>query len=223
MASYDVNMKDNVLSVTGYGRLFVVPNYLKIYMSMGCRSNSMKTSLEGVNGDMKLLFEIVDNVGVERKLVHIVNLDFGPQYEYKNNVKQFLGYDVEQKVDIELDVSKENEDKATRIVGELTSLRYLKSCKIEYGLKNKKKYLESVRELSFKDALEKAEQYAKLAGVRIIKINTIIDSDATHEYSRSGSRFDTSGGVDYDPDSYLPNGQKIVLVNQVDITFDIGI
>ena len=214
------NEKENVISVTGYGRLFIDPNYLKVYFTIGCRSNNLKTSLDGVNDDMKKVSEIVNKIGVDSKLINIVDLKFGPKYEYKNNVNQFLGYDVDQKVDIEFDVNRDNEEKASKIIGEITSLKYLSTCNIEYGLKNKKEYLAVVRELSFNNALEKAEQYAALAGVRIVKANVITDRDTVNEYSRSNSNF-IADDIEYDKDSYLPKGKKIVLENKVYVTFDI--
>ena len=220
MSIINMTEKENIISVTGYGRLFVNPNYLKVYASIGCRSNSLKTSLEGVNDDMKKLFDILDKIGIDKKLINIVDLKFGPKYEYKNHVNQFLGYDVDQRIDIEFDVNKENEDKASKIISEITSLKYISTCNIEYGLRDKKIYLEKVRELSYNNALEKAEQYATLAGVRIVKANVISDRDAVTEYSRSNSNF-VADDIDYDPDSYLPKGKKIVMENKVFVTFDI--
>jgi uncharacterized protein YggE len=217
-----MNGKENIISVTGYGRLFVEPNYFTISISLGCRSNDMKTSLEGINSNMRELFRLIEQYKIEEKRVHIVNLRFGPKYEWKKDVYEFLGYDVDQDVEIELDVKIENEEKAKKLIGEITVLRFLKDCSIEYGLKNKKKHLETVRELSFKNAVEKAEQYAALAGVRIVKANTITDKDSVGEYSRSNSRMDEDVECFMESsDSYLPKGRKIVLENTVYAIFDI--
>jgi len=218
-----MNGKENIISVAGYGRLFVEPNYLKIYISLACRSGYMKTSLDSINANMFELFELIKKHNIKENLVNIVDLSFGPEYEWKNNVREFLGYDVNQRVNIEMEATKKNEEKAQKIIGDIASLKFLKDCNIEYGLKNKKKYLETVRELSFNNAVEKAEQYAELAKVRIIKANTITDRDSVGEYSRSNSRMDD---VEYcmaesDSGSYLPSGRKIVLENTVYVTFDI--
>jgi uncharacterized protein YggE len=217
----NITEKENVIFVTGYGRLFVEPNYINISISIGCRSNSMKISLEGVNADMKQLFEIIAHYKVDESLVHVVDLSLSPKYEWKKEVHEFLGYDVDQKVNIEMDATKENQDKAQKIIGEITSLKFLNDCDIEYGLKKKKEFLEKVRKLSFENAVEKAEQYAKLAGVRIIKANTIIDQDAVGEHTRHSSNFMEDAICESESDSYLPNGRKIVLENRVHVTFDI--
>jgi len=214
--------KGNIISVTGYGRLFVDPNYLNISISLACRSNNMKSSLEGINSNMRELYKLIKRYHIEENLVHVVDLSFGPKYEWKNDVYEFKGYDVDQKVNIEMDVTKENEEKARKIISDIASLNFLRDCDIEYGLKNKKKHLETVRELSFKNALEKAEQYAALASVRIIKANTISDQDAVGEYSRSNSRrHEYAVECEEASDSYLPKGRKIVLENTVYVTFDI--
>jgi len=222
MKAANINEKENVISVTGYGRLFVDPNYLNISISLACRSNNMKSSLEGINSNMRELYKLIKKYHIEEKLIHVVDLSFGPKYEWKNDVYEFKGYDVDQKVDIEMDVTKENEEKARKIIGDIASLNFLRDCNIEYGLRNKKRHLETVRELSFKNALEKAEQYAALAEVRIVKANTITDKDSVGVYSRSNSRMNDD--VEYcmdTPDSYLPKGRKIVLENTVYVTFDI--
>jgi len=218
-----MNERENIISVTGYGRLFIDPNYLKIYISLACRSNNLKSSLEGINSNMKELFEILKQNNIKENMVHIVDLSFGPKYEWKKDVRQFMGYDVDQKVNIEMDATKKNEEKAKKIIGDIVSLNFLKDCNIEYGLKNKKKHLETVRELSFNNAVEKAEQYAALAKVRIVKANTITDRDSVGEYSRSNSRIDEAECCMEEPDSgsYLPSGRKIVLENTVYVTFDI--
>jgi len=94
-----------------------------------------------------------------------------------------------------------------------------------YGLKNKKEHLSKVRELSFLDALKKAEQYAKLAGIKIIGTNTISDIEPVSEYSRSNSNASyecEETTIDSTDDAYLPRGKKIVLENKVFVTFDIG-
>jgi uncharacterized protein YggE len=107
--------KENIISVTGYGRLFVEPNYLTIYISIGCRSNTMKSSLDGVNDDMKKLFEMVKSCKIDKKYVHIVDLDFGPKYEWKKDERQFVGYEANQKINIELNATKENEEKQKKL------------------------------------------------------------------------------------------------------------
>jgi uncharacterized protein YggE len=216
----NITERENIISVTGYGRLFIEPNFLTLHISIGCRSYTMKASLDSVNADMKGLLKIISSCKLDKKFVHIVDLDFSPEYEWKNNIREFLGYDVNQRVNIEIDATKENEEKAKNIISEITSLKYFYACNIEYGLKNKNKYIETVRELSFKNAVEKAEQYAALAGVRIVKANTIKDMDSVNEYSRSNSH-SCDEAPHYISDSHLPKGRKIVLENTVYVTFDI--
>jgi len=215
------NEKENVISVTGYGRIFINPNYLTIYASIACCSSDMKTSFVAMNEDMKQLFEIISRYEIDKKYVQVIDLDFGPRYEYKNGQNRFLGHEVLQKVNIELDATNENQEKAKRILGLIPSLKYLNSCSIQYGLRDKKKYLDMVRELSFKNASEKAELYAKLSNVKIIKINSITDQNAVGEYSRGNSSM-PSDDIDLSGDSILPNGRKIVLENKIFVTFDIG-
>ena len=216
-----ISEKENVISITGYGRIFTDPNYFTISVSICCCTSDMKSSFMALNDDLQQFFEIVNRYEIAKKYIHVVDLDFGPKYEYKNGLTKFIGHEVSQKINIELDATNENQEKAKRILGLIPSLKYLKSCDIKYGLRDKKKYLDMVRELSFKNASEKAEQYAHLANVKIIKINSLTDQDAVNEYSRGNSAMH-SDDYESDENSILPNGRKIVLENRVYVTFDIG-
>ena len=216
-----ISEKENVISVTGYGRIFTNPNYLTISVSICCCTSDMKSSFMALNDDMKHFYEIVNRYEIDKKCIQVIDLDFGPKYEYKNGSNRFIGHEVSQRVNIEIDATNENQEKAKRILGLIPSLKYLNSCGISYGLRDKKKYLDMARELSFKNAFEKAEQYAKLANVKIIKINSLTDQDAVREYSRGNSAM-PSDDYELGGDSILPNGRKIVLENRIYLTFDIG-
>jgi uncharacterized protein YggE len=222
MSNNYITDKENTISVTGYGRLFISPNYLTISASISCCTADMKASFMALNNDMKHFYEIINKYEIDKKYVQVVDLDFGPEYKYEKGVNMFLGHKVTQEVNIELDATNENQEKAKRILGLIPSLKYLYSCDIIYGLRDKKKYLEQVCELSFKNATEKAEQYAQLSHVKIIKINSITDKDAVGEYSRGNSSM-PDDDIDLSEDSILPNGRKIVLENRIYVTFDIGV
>jgi len=214
--------KEYIISLTGYSRIFVKPNYFTIDISMECISNTMENSLSQINENMANLYRLNELVGIEKDIVNVVDLNFDLEYEWKNKTYVFVGYKVEQQVTIEMDVTNENEAKAKTFVSRITGLlSKMKRCKINYGLKNKKEHLAKVRELSFLDALEKAEQYAKLAGVKIVGTNTISDIEPVEEYSRSNVQYegDSPSSVE---DTNLPNGKKIILENTVFVTFDIG-
>ena len=216
--------KEYIISITGYSRIFVKPNYFTIDISMECISNTMENSLGKINEDMASLYRLTELIGINKDIVNVVDLNFDLEYEWKNKAYVFVGYKVEQQVTIEMEVTNENEAKAKTFVSRIAGLlSNMKQCKINYGLKNKKEHLSKVRELSFLDALEKAEQYAKLAGIKIVGTNTISDIEPVEEYSRSNVAYEChESAMDSADETNLPNGKKIVLENKVFVTFDIG-
>ncbi len=218
--------KEYIISVTGYSRIFVKPNYFTIDITLECISNSMESSLQMINEDMANMFRLAESVGILKDIIKdiikVVDLDFGLDYIWKNNTHVFNGYKVNQKVCIEMDVTVENEAMTKAFVSRLSGmLTNMEKCDINYALKNKKEHLAKVRELSFLDAQEKAQQYAKLAGVKIVGTNTISDIERIEEYSRSNAMYEASPCESMD-DANLPNGKKVVLENTVYVVFDIG-
>ncbi len=214
--------KEYVISITGYSKIFIKPNYFTIDISLECISNTMENALNQINDDMASIYRLTEMVGMKKDIVNVVDLNFDLEYEWKNKSYVFIGYKVEQQVTIEMDVTNENETMAKTFISRITALlSNMKKCKINYGLKNKKEHLSKVRELAFLDAQEKAEQYAKLAGVKIVGTNMISDAEPTEEYSRSNVLYESSLEIGSAEDTNLPNGKKIVLENSVFVIFDI--
>lgn len=218
-----IKEKEYIISITGYSRIFVKPNYFTIDVSMVCISDTMDTSLEKINEDMTSLFRLTELIGIKKEIVNVVDLNFDLEYEWKKSAYVFVGYKVEQQITIEMDVTYENEAMAkaliSRIPGQLSNM---KQCKINYNLKNKKEHLSKVRELAFIDAKEKAEQYAKLANIKIAGTNTISDIEPIQEYSRSNQLYESDSISGSAEETNLPNGKKIVLESKVYVVFDIG-
>jgi uncharacterized protein YggE len=218
-----IKEKEYVISITGYSRIFVKPNYFTINVTMGCISDTMDTSLEKINEDMASIYRLTELVGIKKEIVNVVDLNFNLDYEWKANAYVFVGYKVEQEVTIEMDVTPENEAMAKTFISRITVLlSNMKQCAINYNLKNKKEHLSKVRELAFIDAKEKAEHYAKLANIKIVGTNTISDIEPIQEYSRSNELYESDSMADSKEETNLPNGKKIVLESRVFVVFDIG-
>lgn len=215
--------KEYIISITGFSRFFVKPNYFTIDISMECISDTMDNSLEKINEDMSSLYRLTELVGIKKEIVNVVDLNFDLEYEWKKNTYVFIGYKVEQQVTIEMDVTTENETMAKTFISRISGLlSNMKHCKINYNLKNKKEHLSKVRALAFIDAQEKAEQYAKLANVKIVGTNTISDIEPIQEYSRSNELYEYDTIAGSSEETNLPNGKKIVLESKVFVVFDIG-
>ncbi|WP_170111428.1 SIMPL domain-containing protein [Mangrovibacterium marinum] len=215
--------KEYIVSVTGYSRIFVKPNYFTIDVSLGCISDTMDNSLKKINKDMTSLYRLAESVGIKKEIVNVVDLNFDLEYEWKKNTYIFVGYKVEQQVTIEMDVTSENETMAKIFISRISGLlSNMKQCKINYNLKNKKEHLKKVRELAFLDAQEKAEQYTKLANIKIVGTNTISDIEPIQQYSRNNAPYECDSLSGSGEDTSLPNGKKIVLESKVFVVFDIG-
>ena len=218
-----IKEKEYVISITGYSRIFVKPNYFTINVTLQCISDTMDTSLARINEDMTSMYRLAELIGIKKEIVNVVDLNFDLNYEWKANVYVFVGYKVEQQVTIEMDVTPENEAMAKTFISRITGLlSNMKECGINYNLKNKKAHLSKVRELAFMDAKEKAEHYAKLANIKIVGTNTISDIEPIQEYSRSNGVYESDSMADYKDETNLPNGKKIVLESRVFVVFDIG-
>lgn len=214
--------QEYTISVTGSSITSVKPDYFTIGISLENISDTMNQSLEQINRDMASLFRLVESVGIKKESVKVVNLDFDLAYEWKKQLRVFVGYSVEQDIEIGMDVTPENELMAKTLVSQATDvLTNTRRCVVSYKLKNKKENLRKVREQAFTDAQEKAEQYASLAKVRLVGVNTISDVAPFDESYESNMLYTCESSYGLSEGTTLPDGKETTLESKVFVVYDI--
>ncbi|MGI8422525.1 MAG: SIMPL domain-containing protein [Chloroflexota bacterium] len=105
--------------------------------------------------------------GVDKKDIQTNNFSINPQYDFRNaaNPQRIIGYTVTNNVEVKvrkLDDFSKLIDEAARAGGD-----DVRVAGIRFGIENTTRLLEQAREAAMKDARTKAEELAKLGGVRL--------------------------------------------------------
>jgi uncharacterized protein YggE len=77
--------------------------------------------------------------------------------------------EVEQEITCTIYDIEKNIECAKKILDKITSIKITERCDVNFGIMDYEKKVVKARELAYKDALEKAKRYAKLAELEIIK------------------------------------------------------
>jgi uncharacterized protein YggE len=72
------------------------------------------------------------------------------------------------------DIGNDN-DKSSRIIDKLTGIDGIELNQLNFSVKNNTEYFIRSRELAFEKAIEKANQYAELSNLKMVKVLSISD------------------------------------------------
>lgn len=159
------------VEVIGQGEVSVVPN--EVVMNLGVESTNMSLEQAKRENDSRVqqLIKSLRDAGVAERDIQTANINIEPQYDYRADGRQFLGFMVRRNVTAKIkDVSK-LEDVTSRVVSAgITSI-----FNYEYRTSDEKKLELDARAKAVASAKEKAEALAKELGLKIIKAYSVVE------------------------------------------------
>jgi uncharacterized protein len=201
-------------SVLGEGKEVVVPNIAEIRIGVISEGLDL-TMLQKENSEkMNRIINFLKEKGIDEKDIQTENYSVTPKYDYSKSPYRIVGYTISQDLRVKIrDLSK---------IGEILSQA------LNYGANNvsgpnftvddKEVYLEKAREKAIRNAKEKAEKIAKIAGFRLGKIISIIESSPFEPIPVMLKESGAGGPLISQP-QIEPGSQEIKV--QVNITFEI--
>ena len=170
------------ISVIWEGKSSVTPDTLTINISVSELENT--TALAQKESDDKLakVQEILKTFNIDKKNIKTTNASINPEYDRTTTERKLLGYRSVQSLNIEIDGSG-FEQKWADLIAKISEIGGVSVDNTAFSLKNENKATTEAREKAFKDAQQKAEQLAKLAGQELGEV-TLISEQITQSYPR---------------------------------------
>ena len=184
-----IDIDKGIISVQGAVKLSVLPDNIKIHIGIQHTAKTIKEAQMEVNKNIKMLLDLFKKYKIENVQTHILN--FSPNYEWKEKKHVLIGQNVEQGLIVTINDLDKNIQKAKDLIDKITMDIKSMYFRISFGINDHKKILKQARDLAYKNALEKAKQYAKLANLEIIKIIKISEfepRDVDYDYYSSNER-----------------------------------
>lgn len=206
----------NTISVSGTGEVTGTPDTLQVDLGVSV----LRDTVDKATGDAaKLAQAIIDALkskGVEDRDIRTSNYSIFPEYDYRGETQTLRGYRVNNTVSAKIrniDKAGEAIDAATAAGGNDTVVNG-----ISFDLEADSALIKAAREAAWKDAADKAQQLASLAGLSLGKAVSITESSSSAPppimYERA------AGGADVASTPIQP-GQSTVSVT-VSVEFAIG-
>ncbi len=165
-----VSQKQDFFTVTGEGKVTVVPDTAIFSVGITTSSPSIQTAQSQSNAVINKIAKQLKDLGVKDKDIQTVNYSIYPQYNYQQNNK-ISGY----QINISLSVTVRQLDKINQAIDLATQsgANTMGGIQLIVDDTKQKELLQQAREIAVKDAKSKAESLASAAGMTLGKIVNI--------------------------------------------------
>jgi uncharacterized protein YggE len=212
------------ISVTGVGTVLAQPDMAQINISLSQISPVTRQAQEAVNRQVGQVLEILRAENIGDKSISTPSLRFAQEYEWRADRRVLIGQKVEQIITFSVNDIRQDTEKVPRILDKITEIENLALNYINFSIKENQELFVKSRELAYQKAVEKAAQYAELAGLKIIKTLDISELGNAQIFppnnrlmnQQMNSAADYAGGQS--GSTLLPTGE-LEITSQISVVF----
>jgi len=175
----------STVSVFGTGTVLVQPDTIQMSITLSKIAQTTKMAQDEVSRMVKQALKILKDANIEDKNINTASLTFRSEYEYTNR-RVLIGQKAEQRITFSIDDI--NNEKVSGIIDQLIQINGIELDQVYFSVKNTTDYFARSRELAFQKAAEKANQYAQLSKLKIIKVLSVSE-EGTQQISPMNNRF----------------------------------
>lgn len=163
------------LSMTGQGEVKAAPDTVTLSAGVTAQAPTAAAALAGNSGRMQAVMAALKSQGVDDKNIQTADFSVSPQYTdgNDNQPRRLTGYQVTNQVSVRLD----DVGKLGATLDALVNAGANQVNGIDFSIRDLSALLTQARQQAVADALDKAQTYAKAAGVTLGPILSISESD----------------------------------------------
>lgn len=170
-----VTQKQDLFSVTGEGKVTVVPDTAIVDLGITVNKSTVKEAQSEANTVITNITQSLRDLGIADKDVKTSNYSVYPQYDYQpGSANRIAGY----QVNASITVTVREIDKVNQVIDTATS----KGANIVGGIqltvdeKQQKELLQQARALAVAEAKDKANSLAGAAGITLGKVVNVVEA-----------------------------------------------
>jgi uncharacterized protein YggE len=165
--------KQSTVSVSGTGTVSVKPDMIQMNISLSKTAPTTKQAQEDVSKMVRQVLNVLKSFSIEDKNISTASLTFNPEYEYRPNRRVLTGQRAEQRITFSINDIQNDSVKVPQIIDRLVQINGIELNSMNFGVEDNAEYFVKSRELAFQKALQKAQQYAELSGLKAGKVLSI--------------------------------------------------
>jgi uncharacterized protein YggE len=170
------NSRQSTVVVLGIGTVLAQPDTVQMSISLSKTAATTRDAQQEAGSAVRQALEILHGAGVEEKNISTASLRFYPEYDWSGQGRVLLGQKAEQVITFSIDSSGE---RASNIIDRLIQIDGFELHQMQFSMKDNTALYARSRELAYQKALEKAQQYAALSGLKIVRTLSIAEEGLT--------------------------------------------
>ena len=170
-----VRVKDNqsTITVSGIGTVLVKPDMVQMNISYSHTARTTREAKSEVDRRIQQILDILKDSNIEDKDIRTVSLSYDVATEFREGRTIITGQRAQQTIIVSVNDIINNSDRFPALLDRITAIDRVVIRNITFDTENKTEFFIQSRELAFEKALEKANQYAELSGLKIAKVLTV--------------------------------------------------
>ncbi|MDR2554089.1 MAG: SIMPL domain-containing protein [Fibromonadaceae bacterium] len=166
----------STISVSGTGTVSAQPDMIQMSINLSKVAQTTKMAQEEVNKMVRQALKVLKEANVEDKNINTASLRFSSEYDYSKHPRILIGQKAEQGITFSIEGINNDSGKASGIIDQLIQINGIELNQINFSVKNPTEYFVKSRELAYKKAVEKANQYAELSKLKIVKVLSVSEN-----------------------------------------------
>jgi uncharacterized protein YggE len=217
-----VRQESSIVTVSGTGTVSVEPDMVEMTVSVSETARTTRQAQEAVGKMVAQVLAILKDSGVGDKDIKTASLTFNPQYEWRSNRSVLVGQRAEQSIDFAVRDIREDSEKVARTIDRLTGIDGIMMNQINFSVGDNTENFVRSRELAFEKAIQKAQQYAQLSGLKVGRVLNLSEdgTNAPSPIYGAGAinQFKVEALYDTAASTVLPSGQTEI-TTRISVTF----
>ncbi len=173
-----VRQEPSTVTVSGVGTVSIAPDMVRMTVSMSKVERTTRLAQEAVGRMAGQALTILKEAGIEDKDTQTASLRFSPEYEWRNNRSVLVGQRADQSIDFAVRGIGEDAEKVARLIDRLSGIDGIMMNRIDFSVADNTEHFARSRELAFEKAMQKAEQYAALSGLKVGRMLSLSEDGA---------------------------------------------
>lgn len=168
--------KQNTVAVMGTGTVWARPDMAQINVSFAHTASTTQEAKKLCDQTLKAITKILQEEKIDIKNLKTTALSYQADYEYRNGRRVRLGQSAQQNVEITVRNIVKDGGRLSTLLDKLAAISNVEINDISFDIDQKTELFKQSRELAYRKAHEKAEQYAALCGRKLGKVVAIVEN-----------------------------------------------
>ncbi len=214
--------KSRTISVSGTGKVTVVPDTASFSVSVSELGETTKEAQSLANEKMSRLLAFIEEAGISDKDRVTTSIGFRPEYRWRENEQVLIGQRASQTLSVTVRGIVDNSSILPQLIDAMGTISNITVSSIQFSKEDTTNEYSASRTLAMEKAMQKASEYAAASGMQLGKPISIQDhTNSDYQVaSRNVMKADAMYMMEASYGTDIPTGE-LDIISTVSVIFEI--